>query len=134
MECSPGRQNDLLGSRWALLLWWGPWVLIVIGGLSAISGNTTRTVLWTVGFAVAGAACLVNAHRCGRRHCFYTGPLYLLAALASLLYGLGVLPLGVNGWGWIVGIAVIGSLFFCCGLEALLGKYATKPTNSKTPE
>jgi hypothetical protein len=134
MECSPSRQNDLLGSRWALLLWWGPWVLIVIGGIHAIVGNLLHTALWTLGFTVASGACLVNARRCGRRHCFYTGPLFLLAALASLLYGLGVLPLGANGWGWIVGIAVVGSLFFCCVLEELLGKYSTKPATSKTPK
>ncbi|MGH8320951.1 MAG: hypothetical protein ACRESX_06150 [Gammaproteobacteria bacterium] len=113
-------QRDLLASAQTRLLFWLPWLLILIGGFI---GGVTRTVLWTVGFSVAGAACLVNARRCGRRHCFYTGPLYLLAALASLLYGLHVLPLGEHGWNWIAGIAVVGSLFFCYGLEKLLGKY-----------
>lgn len=96
-------------------------MLIVIGA----TGSVTRGVLWTAGFTVAGAACLVNARRCGRRHCFYTGPLYLLAALASLLYGLHILPLGNSGWNWILGIAVAGSLLFCCVLEHLFGKYTT---------
>jgi hypothetical protein len=113
--------KDLLGSRWAVwLLWVGPWLLVVIGGFT---GNLVRTVLWTAGFTAAGVACLVNARRCGRRHCFYTGPLYLLVALASLLYGLQILPLGGGGWNWIVGIAVAGSLVFCCVLEPMLGKY-----------
>ena len=133
-ECRSGRKTDLLGSRWALLLWWGPWVLIIIGGITVLSGNAARTVLWTTGFAVAGVACLVNARRCGRRHCFYTGPLYLLAALASLLYGLGVLPLGMNGWGWIIGSAVAGSLVFCCVLEKLFGQYAKGPPTTKTTD
>ncbi|MGB9429197.1 MAG: hypothetical protein WCC11_04875 [Gammaproteobacteria bacterium] len=122
-ECTTSQGKDLLGSRWAVwLLWVGPWVLIVIGGAM---GNLARTVLWTVGFSVAGAACLVNARRCRRRHCFYTGPLYLLAALASLLYGLHILPLGGSGWNWIVVIAVAGSVVFCCVLEPLLGKYTS---------
>jgi hypothetical protein len=132
-ECCSSQQNDLIKSRWALLLWWLPWVLIIIGGISTISVKTTHTTLWVVGFAVMGVACLVNARRCGRRHCFYTGPLYLLAALASLLYGLGVLPLGMSGWGWIAGVAVGGSLFVCCGLEKWLGKYASKPAGPVPP-
>lgn len=113
-------ERDLTGTRWALVLWWLPWGLVLIGGFT---GNLARTALWTAGFSVAGAACLANARRCGRRHCFYTGPVYLLAALASLLYGLDVLPLGRNGWGWIVGIALAVNLLACCGLEQLQGKY-----------
>ena len=119
-ECATDQKTDLLNSRWTPLLWWGPWLLIIIG---TFTGEVAHTVLWTVGFAVAGAACLANARRCGRRHCFYTGPVYLLAALASLLYGLRVLPMGANGWGWIVGVALAVSLIACCGLEPLQGRY-----------
>lgn len=119
-ECATDSKTDLLDSRWVVLLWWLPWALIIIGAFTGILGHT---VLWTVGFAVAGGACVANARRCGRRHCFYTGPLFLLAALASLLYGLGVLPLGVNGWGWIVGVTLVACLLFCCVLEPLQGRY-----------
>jgi hypothetical protein len=116
-------QKDLLASPQSRLLFWLPWVLILIG---CFIGGVTRTVLWTVGFSLAGTACLINARRCGRRHCFYTGPLYLLAALVSLLYGLHVFALGFNGWNWILGITVAASLFFCFVLEKLLGKYPTR--------
>ncbi|HKT31421.1 MAG TPA: hypothetical protein VJS89_02870 [Gammaproteobacteria bacterium] len=119
-ECATDQKTDLLNSRWTPLLWWGPWLLIIIG---TFTGDAAHTALWTVGFSVAGAACLANARRCGRRHCFYTGPVYLLAALASLLYGLHVLPIGANGWGWIVGVALAVSLLACCGLETLQGRY-----------
>lgn len=114
-------KKDLLGSRWAIwFLWIGPWVLILGTGES---GTVTHTAAWTVGFTVGGAACLINARRCGRRHCFYTGPAYLLGALASLLYGLGFLPLGPHGWDWILGTTAAVTLVACCGLEQLLGKY-----------
>ncbi len=119
-EDAEPKQRDLLASPNTRLLFWLPWLLILIGGFI---GGVTRTVLWSVGFSLAGAICLMNARRCGRRHCFYTGPLFLLAALASLLYGLGVLPLGSHGWAWILDITVAASLFFCCVLEKLLGKY-----------
>lgn len=130
-ESCSNQKSDLLGSRWALVLWWTPWVLILIGGFT---GNLARTVLSTAGFTVMGTACFVNARRCGRRHCVYTGPLLLLAALVSLLYGLGTLPLGTHGWMWIVDVAAVGSLFFCCVLEKLFGQYAKGPPTTKTTD
>lgn len=127
--CATNGEKDLLGRPWAIgLLWVAPWVLIVA---SAYTDNLIRTAAWTFGFAVMGAACLINARGCGRRHCFYTGPLFLLAALVSLLYGLHVLPLGLNGWNWIFGVAVAGSLLACYGLEAMFGKYnAGRPSGT----
>jgi hypothetical protein len=120
----PGKERDLLRSHWALSLFWvGPWILII--GTSS-TGNITHTAIWTFGFTVGGIACLINARRCGRLHCFYTGPLYLLAAMTSLLYGLGILPLGPHGWNWIASVAAILSLMACCGLEMIFGKYKTK--------
>jgi hypothetical protein len=38
-----------------------------------------------------GVACLVNARGCGRLHCFVTGPLFLIASLASALDAFEVL-------------------------------------------
>jgi len=117
------KERDLLGSRWALwLLWIGPWVLIICTGNT---DNITHTVVWTLSFIVGGVACFVNARRCGRLHCFLTGPVYLLAALTSLLYGLHILPLGQHGWNRILGTAAVASLIACCGLEPLFGKYKT---------
>ena len=122
------RERDMLGSPWKTMLFWGiPALLVVIGGSA---GPLVRTVLWTAAFAGAGAACLVNAQRCGRRHCFYTGPFLLAAALTSLLYGLQLLPLGPHGWNWIAGCTLVGSILLCCGLEAILGKYVSVKQSS----
>ena len=115
------RKRDLLGTPWKAALFWGvPWMLVIVGGHTGVA---VRTALWTVAFSAAGAACLANARRCGRRHCFYTGPLFLAAALASLLYGLGALPLGNNGWTWIGSVTLAGALVLCFGLDTALGKY-----------
>lgn len=113
-------KSDLLTSPQTRLLFWLPWVLILIGFF--IDG-ATRTVLWTTGFGLAGIACLENVRRCRRRFCVCSGPLYLLAALAALLYGLEVLPLGVHGWYWILGVTVVASLSCGLVLERLFGKY-----------
>jgi len=130
-ECVPGKENDLLASRWAAsLLWWGPAVLVVATGSIGLdsvgtgsTGNIIHTATWAIAFMVGAAGCLANARRCGRLHCFFTGPLYLLAAFASVLYGMGILPLGHQGWNWILGTAVVGTLFAIYGLERVFGKY-----------
>lgn len=36
----------------------------------------SMTAAWTISFTVMGAACLVNARRCGRRQCFCAEPLF----------------------------------------------------------
>ncbi len=123
-ETADARRRDLLSSGWKPWLIWGvPWLLVIV---AESFGNTAHTILWPVGFSLVGMACLVNARRCGRRHCLYTGPLYLLSALASLLYGMHLLPIGVHGWDWILGITLGGTLFFCCVLEPALGRYSAR--------
>ena len=56
------------------MLYWLPAIAIVVAGAPAIS-NGWRTVVWTVALGIMGAACMVNALRCGRVHCYVTGPL-----------------------------------------------------------
>ena len=83
-------------------------------------------VIWPVLLTFMGVACLVNARRCGRLHCFITGPFFLILAALSLLYGLGIIPLGMYGWQWLVYILVIGSCVLTCVPEWLFGKYVRR--------
>src|SRR3989442_15948432 len=48
-------------------------------------GAVVGDSIWTLAFTVMGIACVVNAVRCGRVHCYFTGPFLLLLAAASLL-------------------------------------------------
>jgi hypothetical protein len=50
-------------------------------------------------------------------------PFFLLAALATLLYGTGVIPLGANGWNLIGMATLIGAIVLGCVPELLFGKY-----------
>ena len=113
-----GPQHDLLrrNSKW--LLWGTPIVALILGGFVEAFA---RMLLWTPALLVAGAACIVNARRCGRLHCYVTGPLYLVAALASLLVGmrLALLP-----WSWIA-LWVIGGTALAYIPEWIRGKYVT---------
>jgi hypothetical protein len=54
-----------------------------------------------------GLVCLLNASRCGRVHCRFTGPFLILCAVASLGYGLGLLPLEASGWKWIGAVTIL---------------------------
>ncbi len=122
-RCAGESKPDLLSNRWATFgLWVVPVLLILAGGSLPL---TLHTALWTLGFSVMAAACAANARRCGRRHCFYTAPLFLIVALGSLLFGTGLLPLGPHGWGLLVGIAAGGWLLSCCVLEPWKGRYTS---------
>ena len=97
-------RQDLVGQRIAWLLWGLPALALVLG---AAFGPVARTIIWTPAFLVAGISCVANARRCGRLHCYFTGPLYLFAAGATLLVGLGLMP---GGWSWIAGVAIVGTV------------------------
>jgi len=117
------KSRDILSSRWRVfMLYWLPAIAIVVAGVPAISSGW-RTVVWTVALATMGTACIVNALRCGRVHCYLTGPFFFLMALVALSYGLGILPLGGNGWNLLGLIALIGAIALWCLPEMLLGRY-----------
>ncbi len=96
-------QRDLVASRSALWLWCLPASLLVVGVL----WGAVRSPLWTVAFLVAGAGCVANAARCGRAHCYVTGPLYLSLSGLSALIGMGVIS-----WSWwrLGAVALLGTV------------------------
>lgn len=102
---------------WSMLLFWCLPAAMIIAG-----GHWYRAMgwLWAAAFALAGAGCLLNATRCGRTHCYVTGPLFVLAALWSLLSAAGVVSLHPNQLMWVVvGVVVLAYLS-----EFPLGRYA----------
>lgn len=111
-------KSDLVDGRAKWLLWGIPFGLIVLGSLS----DPLRPWLWTPSFAVAGIACVVNASNCQRTHCFITGPLFILAAIASALKGGNLL--GID-WMWIGVGAAVGT-YAAYQFEWLKGKYSSK--------
>ena len=87
---SPGPGRDLLCSGpSACLLWCVAWFAFAVGFREP---PVWRTVLWTTSLTFMSLVCLLNASRCGRVHCRFTGPFLILCAVASLGYGLGLLP------------------------------------------
>lgn len=106
----------------AVLVFWIPILAIAVTGYIHID-YAIRTWVWTGACLIMSVGSLVNAMRCGRLHCYWTGPFFLLGAIASLLYGFGLLPLGESGWG-IIGYTLLGGVVFLTYLpERFFGRY-----------
>lgn len=114
------RSRDIFSSPLlAFAVFWLPAIAIVVAGAS----REWRTPVWTIALGVMGLACIANARRCGRVHCYITGPFFLAMALVTLLYRFGFVPLGRNGWNLIGLINLVGAMLLCCVPEMLFGKY-----------
>jgi hypothetical protein len=115
--------RDILRNRWvAGAVYWLPAIALIASGFLNI-GQGWRTALWVVALTTMGAGCVANARRCGRVHCYLTGPFFLAMAIVALLYGLGAVPLGGDGWN-LLGLTVfIGfpALYFIP--EVFFGRY-----------
>jgi len=115
--------NDLLRSYKSFAVSWGIPIAAMIGAISV--AHPVKTWIWVGALAWMGVACLANARRCGRTHCYYTGPFFLFMTLPVLLHGYELLWLGTEGWKWL-GITVgVGGGGLWCLSEKLLGKYRT---------
>lgn len=53
-------------------------------------------VIWIVALTWMGTACILNARRCGRTHCRYTGPYYLLMIAPVIVLGSGLVAAGYH--------------------------------------
>lgn len=110
--CSP---DDLAGQKAAWLLWYLPIALLVVG----LNWERGRVWLWIPAFVVMGVGCLVNAARCGRLHCYLTGPLFILAAVFVALSAFGVVKLRPD----LFLLIVLGASCLALCAEIPLGRY-----------
>lgn len=92
----------LASARTNALAWWLPQAAIVAALLAPVP---LRGAIWIVALIWMGTACLLNARRCGRTHCRYTGPYYLAMSVPVLM--LGIVPGGTLAW-LILGALILG--------------------------
>ncbi len=85
---------------------------------------TWRSVIWTIALAWMGTACLLNARRCGRTHCRFTGPFYLILILPVLAAGLGLVSVGPYGWVLLAVAIVAGGKIIWWATERAWGKFS----------
>ena len=116
-----GKNKDFTLDRVAAtLLWRIPHIVFLIG---IFTNPMLRTILWSSALSTAGIACLINAYRCGRIHCFYTGPFYIVMAILSLSYGVGFFQFVEFGWVLIGGVVVVLGPILTRVPESIYGKY-----------
>ena len=72
-----------------------------------------------------GVACIANAARCGRIHCYLTGPFFLAMAAVTVAHGTGMISLGSRGWLWIGAAVALGTLALWIAPERLFGRFLT---------
>ena|SRR6516164_9380608 len=104
-----------------LLAWWIPQGAIFA---SLFAPVPVRTAIWTVALIWMGTACILNAKRCGRTHCRFTGPYYLTMLIPVLALGLGGISLGLYAW-IVLGVAIIlGGKIIWWATERAWGKFS----------
>jgi hypothetical protein len=118
------RSHDLLTQPWTTAaFFWLPGLALVA---ASQLGWGWRTAVWTAALAVLAVACTANAVRCGRVHCYFTGPYFLILAALTLLYGLHAVSLGTHGWTVLSLAVAVGALVLCWLPERILGKYRSR--------
>jgi hypothetical protein len=114
--------RDWLGSVHAsLLAWWMPKAAILAGLFVPV---TVRAVIWIVALIWMGMACILNARRCNRTHCRYTGPYYLVMIVPVMALGAGLVTVGILGWVCLGVIIVGGSGLIWWATERTWGKFS----------
>ena len=116
------KKVDWVSKPHTFFLFWGIPLLVLI--LAAfLVGEVLKTWTWIIALVWMGTACSINASRCARSHCYYTGPFFIIMALVVLLHGYRVIWLGTNGW-LFLGLAIGFGFFILWFLpEQKYGKY-----------
>ena len=122
MSTTTNPSSDWLGrARTNVLAWWLPRGAIVAGLLVAVPA---RMAIWIIALVWMGAACLLNSRRCGRTHCRFTGPYYLVMTVPVLAVGLGVVSANLYGWIALAVLIEAGSKLIWWGTERSWGKFS----------
>ena len=111
---------DWLGSVCTnVMAWWLPTCAMLAGLFVA-----TPAVIWIGALAWMGTACILNARRCGRTHCRFTGPYYLAMILPVFAFGEGIVPSGFYGWLALGAVILLGSRVIWWATERAWGKFS----------
>ena len=80
--------RDSLRKTWQVISLWGLPAVVATIALVLADRRPALFLAASAALLVMGGACLVNAARCRRLHCYITGPYFLMLALGALLaYG-----------------------------------------------
>lgn len=116
-----GPKNDWSASFQTYLAAWGISSIILLAAILLPVGQ--RAVVWTAVLVWMGTGCLLNARRCGRTHCRYTGPFYLVMIIPVAALGTGTVVLGALDWWALAALILLGSKLIWLPTEWAWGRY-----------
>jgi hypothetical protein len=120
--------RDWLRSPRTNLLAWRIPQAAMLGGL--FIAVPARTVIWIIALIWMGTACILNARRCGRTHCRYTGPYYLAMVAPVIILASGIVSAGFYGW-FVLGVLILaGSKIVWWVTERAWGKFSDSSITS----
>lgn len=120
-SCTGGSSKDWAGNWRSLAVVWG---LPAAAMLAASQLEPVlRAIVWSVALIWMGGACIANARRCGRTHCRFTGPFYVLMAAVVMAYAFGLVPIGDRGWTILGATVIVGTAMLWWGSERILGLF-----------
>jgi hypothetical protein len=111
----------LANTRTSALAWWIPQVAIVGGLFVPVH---VRAAIWIIALIWMGTACILNARRCNRTHCRYTGPYYLAMIVPVLALGSDAFSVGFYGWLALACVILLGSKLIWWATERAWGKFS----------
>jgi hypothetical protein len=83
-----------------------------------------RAAIWTIALIWMGIACMLDARRCNRTCCRFTGPYYLALTAPVLALGFGIVSAGIYGWIVLGVLIVAGSTLIWWVTERAWGKFS----------
>lgn len=103
---------------------WGLPIVILISTnvMSGFAPFPAIVAIMSGAFFWMGLACVLNAKRCRRRHCYYSGPIFIVGGIAVLLVGFEIISIGPDGLIIIVGSTLTLALLTYLS-EPIFGKY-----------
>jgi len=114
--------HDWVGNtRTNILAWWMPKVAIVVTLFAPVA---VRVVVWIGALLWMGTACTLNAQRCGRTHCRYTGPFYLAMIVPAILLATGIFSANFYSWLALAVFILIGGWSIWWATERAWGKFS----------
>jgi hypothetical protein len=121
-DAAQSSRDWLRSPRTSILAWWMPHAAILAALFLPVP---VRAFVWIVALAWMGTACILNARRCNRTHCRFTGPYYFAMTAPVLALGSGVMSAGTI-YAWILlGVFIVaGSTLIWWATERAWGKFS----------
>lgn len=90
------RDRDFVRKPLSFVYLWGI-PIVILFSVNVVQHYWPATIVLLMmisSYAWMGAGCILNAARCGRLHCYFTGPIFLTGAFLIALVGFEIATLG----------------------------------------